>query len=50
MSSWAASWLSLKMLASRDGAGVLEFFVEDAPVTHGDCERSAIASFVGGGL
>ncbi len=33
--SWAASWLSSKMLASRDSAGVSVFFVGDAPVTHG---------------
>ena len=35
VSSWAASWLSSKMLASHDGAGVLVFFVGDAPVMHG---------------
>ena len=35
VSSWAASRLSSKPLTIRDSAGVLEFSIGDAPVTHG---------------
>ena len=33
--SWAVPWFSLKMLTSCNGAGVSEFSVGDASVTHG---------------
>ncbi len=35
VSSWAALRFNSKMHASRDGAGVSEFSVGDASVTHG---------------